>query len=234
MTLMELLHAAPVIPVLVIESPDDAVPLAEALVSGGLPNLEITLRTPAALTAIERIARQVPDARVGVGTVRSDADIRAAWDAGASFAVSPGLPPSLRAIEHPIPLLPGVMTPTEVMTAYELGFHAMKLFPAKLAGGSDFLRAIAGPIPDAVFCPTGGIREEDLPRYLALPNVACVGGTWMAPVDALARKDWGLIETLARRAVQIAHDEPTTTGQVAGVQPQAGEEDPGAALETLR
>lgn len=233
MSILNWLHSAPVIPVLVIDDADHAVPLARALVAGGLPNLEVTLRTDAALEAITRMAREVPDARVGVGTVRNPDDVRRAADAGAVFAVSPGLPPSLREADLPIDLLPGAMTPTEIMTAAEAGFDALKLFPASVAGGEAMLRAIAGPLPDLRFCPTGGVREDTLRRYLALPNVACVGGTWLATADMLARGDWAGIETLARRAVAIANDQPTpATG--AGPLPQAGEEDPGSAIEDLR
>ncbi|WP_348672253.1 bifunctional 4-hydroxy-2-oxoglutarate aldolase/2-dehydro-3-deoxy-phosphogluconate aldolase [uncultured Abyssibacter sp.] len=234
MTLKELLYSSPVIPVLVIDSLDDAVPLARALVRGGLPNLEITLRTDVALEAVRKIAREVPDAQVGVGTVRTVDDIRRAWDVGATFAVSPGLTPALLDLEHSIPLLPGAMTPTEIMTAFDAGFRCLKLFPASFAGGADFLRAIAGPLPDVTFCPTGGIREDDLLRYLSMPNVACVGGTWITPKDAVARKDWDMIETLARRAVAIANEQPTAAGRSGSAAPEAGEEDPGAALESLR
>ena len=234
MTLKELLYSSPVIPVLVIDVLDDAVPMAEALVRGGLPNLEVTLRTDIALAAVERIVREVPDANVGVGTVRTVDDIRRAWDVGATFAVSPGLTPPLSKLEHSIPLLPGAMTPTEVMTAYDAGFACQKLFPASFAGGADFLRALAGPLPDVTFCPTGGIREDDLPRYLSMPNVACVGGSWLTPEDAIARKDWQMVETLAARAVAIANDQPTAASRSGSASPQAGEEDPGAALENLR
>lgn len=231
---LDWLDSAPVIPVLVIEQVAHAVPLARALVAGGLPNLEVTLRTDAALDAIAAIARDVPDARVGVGTVRNPADVQRAHDAGAVFAVSPGLPPSLRDADLPMDLLPGAMTPTEIMAAAEAGFDALKLFPAAVAGGEAMLRAIAGPLPELRFCPTGGVREDTLRRYLALPNVACVGGTWLADRETLERGDWAHVETLARRAVAIAHDQPTSATGHGGPRPQVGEEDPGSAVEAGR
>ena len=197
---------APVIPVIVLERADDAVPLARALVAGGVRVLEVTLRTSAALTAIEAIARAVPDAIVGAGTVRSDADARAAHAAGARFAVSPGWSPRIAAECRSLglALLPGAATASEVMAAADAGFRFLKFFPAAAAGGPAMLKAWLGPFADIVFCPTGGIDAANAAEYLALANVEVVGGSWLTPPDAIAAADWPRIERLARDAAGLA------------------------------
>ena len=197
---------APVIPVIVLERADDAVPLARALVAGGVRVLELTLRTSAALTAIEAIARAVPDAIVGAGTVRSDADARAAHAAGARFAVSPGWSPRVAAECRSLglALLPGAATASEVMAAADAGFRFLKFFPAAAAGGPAMLKAWLGPFADIVFCPTGGIDATNAAEYLALANVEVVGGSWLTPPDAIAAADWPRIERLARDAAGLA------------------------------
>lgn len=196
------LDLAPVVPVVVVRDAADAVPLARALVDGGLPAIEVTLRTPVALDAIRAIAREVPDALVGAGTVVSSADVADAVAAGARFLVSPGWTPALLdAMEASgVPFLPGVSTTSEVVALLERGVREMKFFPAEAAGGTAYLKALSGPLPQARFCPTGGIRPETAPSYLALPNVACVGGTWLTPEGALAARDWGRVTELARAA----------------------------------
>ncbi|MFD3440041.1 bifunctional 4-hydroxy-2-oxoglutarate aldolase/2-dehydro-3-deoxy-phosphogluconate aldolase [Streptomyces sp. NPDC058685] len=200
-----LLDLAPVVPVVVIEDAADAVPLARALVAGGLPTIEVTLRTPAALDAVRAIADEVPDAVVGAGTVISADGVDAAVAAGARFLVSPGWTPTLlEAMQRSgVPFLPGVSTTSEVVALLERGVDEMKFFPAEAAGGTGYLRSLAGPLPQARFCPTGGISLASAPAYLALPNVGCVGGTWMLPADALAAKDWGRIEALAAGAAAL-------------------------------
>lgn len=205
MTIDELLNLGPVIPVIVIEDARQAAPLAKALVEGGVRVLEITLRTEAALEAIQRAAREVPDAIVGVGTITDPKQFGQARQAGAQFAVTPGLTQDLAwaARENRLPLLPGVMTPSEVISATAAGFDALKLFPARQAGGIDMLKALAGPFPHVKFCPTGGISAETARDYLALPNVACVGGSWLTPADAIRRQDWISITTLARQAAVL-------------------------------
>jgi len=197
---------APVIPVIVLERADDAVPLARALVAGGVRVLELTLRTSAALTAIEAIARAVPDAIVGAGTVRSDADARAAHAAGARFAVSPGWSPRVAAECRSLglALLPGAATASEVMAAADAGFRFLKFFPAAAAGGPAMLKAWLGPFADIVFCPTGGVDAANAAEYLALANVEVVGGSWLTPPDAIAAADWPRIERLARDAAGLA------------------------------
>ena len=197
---------APVIPVIVLQRADDAVPLARALVAGGVRVLEVTLRTSAALTAIEAIARAVPDAIVGAGTVRSDADARAAHAAGARFAVSPGWSPRVAAECRSLglALLPGAATASEVMAAADAGFRFLKFFPAAAAGGPAMLKAWLGPFADIVFCPTGGIDAANAAEYLALANVEVVGGSWLTPPDAIAAADWLRIERLARDAAGLA------------------------------
>ncbi|WP_405569184.1 bifunctional 4-hydroxy-2-oxoglutarate aldolase/2-dehydro-3-deoxy-phosphogluconate aldolase [Streptomyces sp. NBC_01167] len=200
-----LLDLAPVVPVVVIEDAADAVPLARALVAGGLPTIEVTLRTPAALDAIRAISDEVPDAVVGAGTVISADGVDAAVAAGARFLVSPGWTKTLLdAMQRSgVPFLPGVSTTSEVVALLERGVDEMKFFPAEAAGGTAYLRSLAGPLPQARFCPTGGISLASAPSYLALPNVGCVGGTWMLPADALAAKDWGSIEELAAGAAAL-------------------------------
>jgi len=202
MTLLEIMRASPVIPVIAIDDINHAVPLAKALVAGGIRVLEVTLRTEHGLPAIRAIAEQVPQAIVGVGTLTQPDEFAAARDAGAVFGVSPGLTPSLiqAARTSGLPLLPGVMTPSEVMTAREAGFRQLKLFPAVPAGGVGMLNAIAGPLPDMMFCPTGGISQETAAQFLACNNVACVGGSWLTPKDALQAGDWTRITALARAA----------------------------------
>jgi 2-dehydro-3-deoxyphosphogluconate aldolase/(4S)-4-hydroxy-2-oxoglutarate aldolase len=197
-----ILRAAPVVPVLVIDRAEQAVPLARALVGGGLRALEITLRTPAALEAIRRIAGEVEGAIVGVGTVLDRSDLDRACAAGARFAVSPGLSDAvLQPCE--IPVLPGVATGTEILRARDAGLRFLKFFPAVPAGGVPALKAFAGPFADIAFCPTGGIDASNAPAFLALPNVVCVGGSWVTPKDALAAGDWGRIERLAAAAFAL-------------------------------
>ena len=202
LSLQEIMRVGPVIPVIVINELAHAVPLAKALVAGGVRVLEVTLRTPAALAAIRAIADEVPDAIVGVGTLTRPEDFTEARDAGARFGVSPGLTPALieAAWESGLPLLPGVMTPSDVIAARLAGFRELKLFPAQQAGGVGMLQALAGPFPDVTFCPTGGITAETAPEFLARPNVACVGGSWLTSKTALAAKDWGAITALAKEA----------------------------------
>ncbi|MDS4071103.1 MAG: bifunctional 4-hydroxy-2-oxoglutarate aldolase/2-dehydro-3-deoxy-phosphogluconate aldolase [Candidatus Competibacter sp.] len=205
LNVLEIMRVGPVIPVIVIEDLAHAVPLARALVAGGVRVLEVTLRTPAALAAIRAIAGEVPEAIVGVGTLTRPEDFTEARDAGARFGVSPGLTPALieAAWESGLPLLPGVMTPSDVIAARLAGFRELKLFPAQQAGGIGMLQALAGPFPDVTFCPTGGITAETAPEFLALPNVACVGGSWLTPRDALAAGDWEAITALARQAAAL-------------------------------
>lgn len=201
-SILALMKLAPVIPVIVLEDARAAVPLAGALVAGGLPVLEITLRTPAALEAIRRIAQNVPGAIPGVGTATDATQLAAAQAAGARFAVSPGLTPKLAAAarELDLPLLPGTMTPGDVVRALEYGLRELKFFPAVPAGGIAMLKALAGPFPDVRFCPTGGITLDNAPQFLALPNVECVGGSWLTPKDLVAAADWPAITALARAA----------------------------------
>ena len=199
MTLEEMLKLSPVVPVLTIEDEAHAVPLGRALVAGGIPMLEVTLRTPAAIGAIRRIAEEVEGAVVGAGTVLTPQDLDRAVEAGATFAVSPGLASQARA-DGPIPLLPGVATPTELMRALEAGFRFLKFFPAVPAGGVGMLKAFAPVFPQAQFCPTGGIGEDNAGEFLALPNVVCVGGSWVAPPAAVRAGEWGRITELARAA----------------------------------
>ena len=202
LSLQEIMRVGPVIPVIVINELAHAVPLAKALVAGGVRVLEVTLRTPAALAAIRAIAGEVPDAIVGVGTLTRPEEFAEARAAGACFGVSPGLTSALieAAWESGLPLLPGVMTPSDVITARLAGFRELKLFPARQAGGIGMLQALAGPFPDVTFCPTGGIAAETAPEFLALPNVACVGGSWLTPKAALVAGDWGRITRLAQEA----------------------------------
>lgn len=200
--LVEIMHASPVIPVIAIDHPDHALPLAQALVEGGIRVLEITLRTPHGLDAIRKISQQVPDAIVGVGTLTKPEEFMQARDAGAVFGVSPGLTPALIAAarDSELPLLPGVMTPSEVMAAREAGFFQLKLFPAVPAGGVGMLNAIAGPLSDVLFCPTGGISQDNAAQFLACKNVACVGGSWLTPADAIKTGDWAKVKALASAA----------------------------------
>nr|WSY55336.1 bifunctional 4-hydroxy-2-oxoglutarate aldolase/2-dehydro-3-deoxy-phosphogluconate aldolase [Streptomyces sp. NBC_00886] len=201
-----LLDLAPVVPVVVIEDASDAVPLARALVAGGLPAIEVTLRTPAALEALRAIAGEVPGAVVGAGTVLTPGQVKETVAAGARFLVSPGWTDLLLAAMQVsgVPFLPGVSTTSEVVALLERGVREMKFFPAQAAGGTAYLKSLAGPLPQARFCPTGGIGIDSAPEYLALPNVGCVGGSWMIPADAVAARDWGRIEALAREAAALS------------------------------
>jgi len=197
-----ILRLSPVMPVVIIEEAAIAPELARAFVRGGIGVVEITLRTQAALPAIEAIAREVPEIAVGAGTVLSAQDLNAAADAGATFAISPGATPALldAAASAPIPYLPAVATASELMQGLAAGYHCFKFFPAGPAGGTGMLKAFAGPFPQARFCPTGGITQESVKSYLDLPNVLCAGGSWLSPADALAARDWKRVEALARRA----------------------------------
>ena len=201
-TIDALLRRAPVLPVLAIDHLDDAVPLARALAEGGLPVLEVTLRTDAALTAIRRIVDEVPEAIVGAGTVLTAADLDAVVAAGAAFAISPGATDALyiAARDITIPWIPAVATASELMRGLEHGHRRFKFFPAEAAGGVAALKSFAGPFPQAKFCPTGGIDAGSAPRYRALANVVTVGGSWMVPKDALQSRDWDRIRTLAQAA----------------------------------
>ncbi|MGZ3377327.1 MAG: bifunctional 4-hydroxy-2-oxoglutarate aldolase/2-dehydro-3-deoxy-phosphogluconate aldolase [Phenylobacterium sp.] len=198
----EIMRLSPVIPVLVIDDIADAVPLGRALVAGGLPVLEITLRTPVAMDCIERMAAEVEGAVVGAGTVISPAMRRAAAGVGARFCVSPGLVEGI-APGGPAPLLPGVATATEIIAGLTAGFTRFKLFPANVVGGVDALKAFASPFQQAKFCPTGGVSAANAVDYLGLPNVVCVGGSWVAPPDAVKARDWGRITELARQAAGL-------------------------------
>jgi 2-dehydro-3-deoxyphosphogluconate aldolase / (4S)-4-hydroxy-2-oxoglutarate aldolase len=201
-TALQVMRDAPVIPVIVLNDIAHAVPLARALVAGGIRMLEVTLRTPMALQCIERIANEVPEAIVGAGTVRSASDAQAAAKAGARFAVSPGFTTTVGTAcrDAGLPLLPGVATGSEIMQACEAGFQQLKFFPALQAGGSAMLKAWSGPFFDVQFCPTGGVSESNAKEFLALPNVVCVGGSWLTPADAMASGDWARITVLARAA----------------------------------
>ncbi|SCK58184.1 2-dehydro-3-deoxyphosphogluconate aldolase / (4S)-4-hydroxy-2-oxoglutarate aldolase [Variovorax sp. HW608] len=206
MNVLSIMRTGPVIPVIVIDRLEDAVPLARALVAGGIRVLEVTLRTPAALKAIEAIANEVEGAITGVGTITQAKDFDAALKAGALFGVSPGLTPELVAAarDSALPLLPGVMTPSDVIAARAAGFTELKLFPAQQAGGIGMLKALGGPFPELRFCPTGGISAATAPDFLALPNVACVGGSWLTPAGAVAARDWGRITALARETAGLS------------------------------
>ncbi|MDM0084844.1 bifunctional 4-hydroxy-2-oxoglutarate aldolase/2-dehydro-3-deoxy-phosphogluconate aldolase [Variovorax sp. J31P179] len=205
MNILSIMRSGPVIPVIVIDRLEDAVPLARALVTGGVRVLELTLRTPVALKAIEAIANEVEGAIIGVGTITRPEDFDASVKAGALFGVSPGLTPELVAAsrDSSLPLLPGVMTPSDVIAARAAGFTELKLFPAQQAGGVGMLKALGGPFPELSFCPTGGIGAATAPDFLALPNVVCVGGSWLTPGDAVAARDWGRITALARDAARL-------------------------------
>lgn len=201
----DVLDLGPVLPVVVLSDTAAAVPLARALVAGGVRAIEVTLRTGAALESIERIAAEVPEAVVGAGTVVTPEQARAAAGAGSRFLVSPGCTPDLHAAmaDTGLPYLPGVASPSEAMALLERGVTALKFFPAEAAGGRPFLSSLAGPLPRVRFCPTGGITPATAPDYLALPNVGCVGGSWLVPADALEAGDWGRIERLAREAAAL-------------------------------
>ncbi|MBU3721400.1 MAG: bifunctional 4-hydroxy-2-oxoglutarate aldolase/2-dehydro-3-deoxy-phosphogluconate aldolase [Pseudomonadota bacterium] len=204
-TALQVMQDAPVIPVIVLNDVAHAVPMARALVAGGIRMLEVTLRTPQALACMEAIAKEVPDAVVGAGTVRSAADAKAAANAGAKFAVSPGYTSAVGQAcrDQGLSLLPGVATGSEIMMAQEDGYTELKFFPAMQAGGPAMLKAWGGPFFDVRFCPTGGVTPQNASEFLSLSNVACVGGSWLVPADALAQGDWPRIEQLAREACQL-------------------------------
>ncbi|MBB3035744.1 bifunctional 4-hydroxy-2-oxoglutarate aldolase/2-dehydro-3-deoxy-phosphogluconate aldolase [Hoyosella altamirensis] len=203
---VSLLDISPVIPVVVLNHPDEAVPLSRALIDGGIGTIEVTLRSEAALPGIERIAAEVPEMLVGAGTILNPADVRNAVNAGSQFLVSPGSTSRLLAAmsDSGVPHLPGVSTLSEMMTLLDRGITEMKFFPAKAAGGHAYLSSVAGPLPQVRFCPTGGITPLTARDYLALPNVGCVGGTWLAPKNAVANGDWARITELAAQASSMA------------------------------
>ncbi|WP_374470855.1 bifunctional 4-hydroxy-2-oxoglutarate aldolase/2-dehydro-3-deoxy-phosphogluconate aldolase [Phenylobacterium sp.] len=207
MKIQDILTRAPVIPVLIIEDVAHAVPLGRALVEGGLSVLEITMRTPVAGECIRRMAGEIEGAVVGAGTVLTARMRQEAADAGSQFVVSPGLIDGETA-DGPVPLLPGVATATELMAGLAAGFECFKLFPANVVGGAGALKAYASPFPQAKFCPTGGVSAANAPEYLALPNVLCVGGSWVAPTDAVKAGDWGRITALAREAAALGQRPP--------------------------
>ena len=200
---LEVLNNGPVVPVMVIENIDHAVPLARALLAGGINVLEITLRSEVAVEAIARVSRDVPNALVGAGTVASPEDLAMVTEAGAVFAISPGLTPRLlsAANQGPIALIPGISTASELMLGMEMGYTEFKFFPAEAAGGVPMLKSIGGPFPQITFCPTGGISLKNFNDYLALDNVACVGGSWIVPTKNIEQEDWQSITALARDAV---------------------------------
>ena len=200
----EICRLAPVVPVLVIDDLAHAKLLAQALVAGGLPAREVTLRTPVALEAI-RVMAEVPGGHVGAGTLLTPADVKAAKAAGATFGVSPGATPRIleACAEHDLPLLPGAATATEVMVLLELGYTVQKFFPAEQSGGAAFMKSIGAPIPQVSFCPTGGISLKNARDYLSLPNILCVGGSWVAPKEAILRGDWAAITALAAEAAAL-------------------------------
>ena len=202
---LQVMQDAPVIPVIVLNDVAHAVPMARALVAGGIRMLEVTLRTSQALACIEAIAKEVPEAIVGAGTVRNAADAKAAANAGAKFAVSPGYTPVVGQAcrDEGLSLLPGVATGSEIMMAQEDGYTELKFFPAMQAGGPAMLKAWGGPFFDVRFCPTGGVTAQNASEFLSLSNVACVGGSWLVPAEALAKGDWARIEMLAREACQL-------------------------------
>jgi 2-dehydro-3-deoxyphosphogluconate aldolase / (4S)-4-hydroxy-2-oxoglutarate aldolase len=205
MSTLELANHGPVIPVIVINKVEDAVPMAEALLEGGVKVLEVTLRSPVALQAMEQIAKHVPDAILGSGTVRNLKDAQASKDVGCQFAVSPGYTTELGQFARKIglPLLPGVSTGSEIMMANADDYYFLKLFPAVAVGGINLLKGFAGPFADVKFCPTGGVSVESAPNFLALPNVVVCGGTWLTPADDVANKDWAHITKLAKEASAI-------------------------------
>lgn len=205
MTSADIFSQGPVVPVLVIDKVEDAVPIAKALMAGGIKVLEVTLRTEAALDVIAIIAKEVPDAYIGAGTVTNREQLKAVTDAGAKFAISPGLTADLLVAgrEGTIPLIPGISNISDLMKAKDAGYDHLKFFPAEAAGGVKALKSIGGPFPDITFCPTGGISLSNYKEYLALPNVKCVGGSWLAPADAIENKQWHVLTELAKQAVAI-------------------------------
>ncbi|MBE0368785.1 bifunctional 4-hydroxy-2-oxoglutarate aldolase/2-dehydro-3-deoxy-phosphogluconate aldolase [Pseudoalteromonas aurantia] len=205
MSIEQILSSAPVVPVVVIDNLEDAAPLAQALYNGGLKALEVTLRTPVAAQAVKIMKETVPEAYVGTGTVVDKASFEASVAAGADFMVSPGVNDELLALAKvsDIPFLPGAATPSEVMQLASHGFKFLKFFPAEAAGGVPMLKSIGGPLPQVTFCPTGGVSLDSAPKYLALKNVICVGGTWMLDKQLIANKDWQAIEALAKQASEV-------------------------------
>ncbi|BAJ02285.1 bifunctional 4-hydroxy-2-oxoglutarate aldolase/2-dehydro-3-deoxy-phosphogluconate aldolase [Shewanella violacea] len=199
----DIFKRSPIVPVMVINKIEDAVPLARALVAGGISVLEVTLRTPCALEAITKIAKEVPDALVGAGTVLNEEQLQQAVDAGAQFIITPGATPSLleAAMAGNIPLIPGVASISEVMVGMSLGYTNFKFFPAEASGGVNALKAFSGPLADIRFCPTGGITPSSYRDYLALKNVDCIGGSWIAPTDAMEQGDWSRITDLCKEAI---------------------------------
>lgn len=204
---LDVLNSGPVVPVMVIKNINHAAPLAKALLKGGVKVLEITLRSEAAVASIRRISDEVPEAIVGAGTVVSPEDLVAVAEAGALFAISPGLTPRLLAAANQgtIALIPGISTASELMMGMELGYSEFKFFPAGAAGGAPMLKSLGGPFPKITFCPTGGISPDNYNDYLALPNVACVGGSWICPPDLIDQEDWDGITALAQKAVAEAN-----------------------------
>ena len=202
--LLPIMTGQTVIPVIVLDDAKDAVPLAKALVAGGLPAIEITLRTDAARESIRRVAAEVPEALVGAGTILNAAQFDEAVAAGSKFIVSPGLTPELveAANGSPVPLLPGAVTSSEIMAALEEGYSLLKFFPAEQAGGAAYLKSLSSPFGGVKFCPTGGVSAKNAPDYLALPNVLCVGGSWVAPKDAVTSGDWNTVTALAKEAAR--------------------------------
>jgi 2-dehydro-3-deoxyphosphogluconate aldolase/(4S)-4-hydroxy-2-oxoglutarate aldolase len=204
-TSQEVFNQGPVVPVLVIDKVEDALPIAEALIAGGINVLEVTLRTEAAMDVIRTIAEALPEAYIGAGTVTNREQLKAVTDAGAKFAISPGLTADLLKAgkEGSIPLIPGISNISDLMKAKDAGYDHLKFFPAEAAGGVKALKSIGGPFPDIVFCPTGGISPSNYKEYLALPNVKCCGGSWLAPTDAIENKQWSIITDLAKAACDI-------------------------------
>ena len=199
----EIFAAGPVVPVLVINDVEKAVPLAKALMEGGIKVLEVTLRTPAAIDVIKRIAQEVPDSLIGAGTVTNAQQLKAVVEAGAKFAISPGMTADLlqAGMDSEIPLIPGISSTSDLMKGKDAGYTHMKFFPAEASGGVKAIKSISGPFPDVTFCPTGGIGPDNYNDYLALNNVKCVGGSWLAPDDAIESGDWARITQLAKEAV---------------------------------
>ncbi|MEC7633971.1 MAG: bifunctional 4-hydroxy-2-oxoglutarate aldolase/2-dehydro-3-deoxy-phosphogluconate aldolase [Pseudomonadota bacterium] len=199
----EIFAAGPVVPVLVINDVEKAVPLAQALMEGGIKVLEVTLRTPAAIDVIKRIAQEVPDSLIGAGTVTNAQQLKAVVEAGAKFAISPGMTADLlkAGMDSEIPLIPGISSTSDLMKGKDAGYTHMKFFPAEASGGVKAIKSISGPFPDVTFCPTGGIGPNNYNDYLALNNVKCVGGSWLAPDDAIESGDWARITQLAKEAV---------------------------------
>lgn len=199
----EIFAAGPVVPVLVINDVEKAVPLAKALMEGGIKVLEVTLRTPAAIDVIKRIAQEVPDSLIGAGTVTNAQQLKAVVEAGAKFAISPGMTADLlkAGMDSEIPLIPGISSTSDLMKGKDAGYTHMKFFPAEASGGVKTIKSISGPFPDVTFCPTGGIGPNNYNDYLALNNVKCVGGSWLAPDDAIESGDWARITQLAKEAV---------------------------------